>query len=112
MLRIDSTKKTLIALERRTMRESGYWERRDIQEMICRTPGAFCEELGEKLCILGSEVQPSEFVQDRIDLLGVDSDGTAVITEIKRDSTSCNYYKRSRTPAWSPNGTLSALSSN
>jgi hypothetical protein len=32
MLRIDSDKKTLITLERKTMREAGYWERRDIQE--------------------------------------------------------------------------------
>ena len=29
------------------MRDSGYWERRDIQEMICRTPGPFFEELEE-----------------------------------------------------------------
>jgi hypothetical protein len=86
MLRIDSDKKTLIALERKTMREAGYWERRDIQEMICRTPDVFCEELGEKIHILGSEVQPSDVVQDRIDLLGIDPDGAAVIIEIKRDS--------------------------
>jgi hypothetical protein len=86
MLRIDTDKKTLIALERKTMREAGYWERRDIQEMICRTPGVFCEELGEKIHILGSEVQPSDVVQDRIDLLGIDPDGAGVIIEIKRDS--------------------------
>jgi hypothetical protein len=86
MLRIDTSKKTLIALEPRTMRESGYWERRDIQEMICRPPDVFCGELGENIHILGSEVQPSEVVQDRIDLLGVDPDGAAVIIEIKRDN--------------------------
>jgi len=34
------------------MREAGYWERRDIQEMICRTPAVFCEELGEKSTFL------------------------------------------------------------
>ena len=46
MLRIDKTNRALVALDRKTMRESGYWERRDIQAMICRSPGAFCDELG------------------------------------------------------------------
>jgi hypothetical protein len=86
MLRIDKTRKSLIALPRKTMRESGYWERRDIQEMICRAPGAFCEEIGEHIWFVGSEVQPTDFVQDRIDLLGVDADGVGVVVEIKRDS--------------------------
>src|ERR1700750_2543041 len=86
MLRIDKANKTLVALERRTMRESGYWERRDVQEMICRTPDPFCKELNEFIHFVGSEVRPAEFVQDRIDLLGVDPDGAAVVIEIKRDN--------------------------
>jgi hypothetical protein len=86
MLRIDKANKSLIPLERKTMRDSGYWERRDIQEMICQTPAPFFEELGESIHIVGSEVQPTEFVQDRIDILGIDPDGSAVIVEIKRDS--------------------------
>src|SRR5262249_3300021 len=36
--------------------------------------------------IIGSEVHPTDFVADRIDLLAVDPDGGAVIIEIKRDS--------------------------
>src|SRR5262245_54298167 len=72
MLRIDKANKILIPLERKTMRDSGYWERRDIQEMICHTPGPFFEELGENIHIVGSEVQPTEFVLDRIDVLGID----------------------------------------
>jgi hypothetical protein len=86
MLRIDKAKKALIPLPRKTMRESGYLERRDIQEMICRSPGPFCDEIGELIWFVGSEVQPTDFVQDRIDLLGIDADGAAVILEIKRDS--------------------------
>jgi RecB family endonuclease NucS len=86
MLRIDKTNRSLIRLEPKTMKESGYWERRDIQEMICRSPGPFCDELGEYIHIVGSEVQPTDFVQDRIDILGIDSDGAAVVVEIKRDS--------------------------
>jgi hypothetical protein len=86
MLRIDKNNKAFIALERKTMRDSGYWERRDIQEMICRSPSPFCDELGEFIWFVGSEVKPTDFVQDRIDLLGIDPDGAAVIVEIKRDS--------------------------
>src|SRR5882672_4414766 len=86
MLRIDGSNKKLIRLEPKTMRESGYWERRDIQNMICHSPGAFCDELGEYIHIVGAEIQPTEFVQDRIDLLGVDPDGVAVVIELKRDS--------------------------
>ncbi|MCB1393112.1 hypothetical protein, partial [Nitrobacter sp.] len=78
--------KKLLRLEPKTMRESGYWERRDIQNMICRSPDAFCNELGEDIRIVGTEIQPTEFVQDRIDLLGVDPDGVAVVIELKRDS--------------------------
>jgi hypothetical protein len=86
MLKIDKSKKDLVLLEAKTMRESGFWERRDIQEMICRSPDAFCEELNEYIHFVGSEVRPAEFVQDRIDLLGIDPDGSAVIVELKRDN--------------------------
>src|SRR5262247_633858 len=86
MLRIDKANRLLIPLERKTMRDSGYWERRDIQEMICHTPTPFFEELGENIRIVGSEVQPTDFVLDRIDVLGIDPDGSAVIIELKRDN--------------------------
>jgi hypothetical protein len=88
MLRIDKSNKTLIGLERKTMRESGYWERRDVQEMICRAPSVFCEELGyqERFHLVDSEIRPTDFVEDRIDLLAVDPDGGVVIIELKRDS--------------------------
>ena|SRR6185437_6439768 len=86
MLRIDKNNRSLIRLEPKTMKESGYWERRDIQEMICRSPGPFCDELDEYIHVVGSEVQPTDFVQDRIDILGIDPDGAAVVIEIKSDS--------------------------
>lgn len=86
MLKIDRNAKSLIPLEPRSMKESGYWERRDIQEMICRSPQQFCDELAETVWIVGAEVEPTDFVQDRIDLLGVDRDGAAVVIELKRDS--------------------------
>ena len=86
MLRIDRNQKALITLERKTMRESGYWERRDIQEMICRNPRPFCEEIDEHFLIVGKKVEPTNFLQDRIGLLGIDPDGMAVVIELKRDT--------------------------
>lgn len=86
MLLISKSDRTLNPLDRKTMKEAGYWERRDLEQLICRNPEAFCAELGEPIRIVGSEVQPSDVVQDRIDLLGVDENGTAVVIELKRDS--------------------------
>lgn len=86
MLLINKSDKTLKSLDRKTMREAGYWERRDLQQIICRSPDAFCAELGERVCIVGSDTQATDFVQDRIDLLGVDESGAAVVIELKRDS--------------------------
>ncbi|MGY3147743.1 hypothetical protein ACVWYQ_004742 [Bradyrhizobium sp. USDA 3397] len=86
MLRINKTSRKFVSLQQKTMRESGYWERRDLQEMICRSPQEFCDELGEAIHIVGTEVIPDGFVKDRIDLLAVDNTGAAVIIELKRDS--------------------------
>ncbi len=63
MMRIDKAKKALIALEGKTMRESGYWERRDIQEMICRTPDCARKQLERPR----EEAQPvSRCIADRM----------------------------------------------
>jgi hypothetical protein len=86
MLRVDRTKKSLALLEKRSLRDAGIWERRDLQQMIRNAPAAFCDEMGESMRFVGEEVAPSDEVQDRIDLLAIDGDGDAVILEIKRDS--------------------------
>jgi hypothetical protein len=52
--------------------------------MICASPGSFCEEIGEKLLVIGQEVRPSDFVSDRIDILALDEAGSAVVIELKR----------------------------
>lgn len=46
----------------------------------------FFTEIGEDVFVVGKEVAPSQTVQDRIDLLGIDSEGTSVIVELRRGS--------------------------
>ena len=52
--------------------------------MIRQSPDAFFGELGEDLKLIGEEVKPAEFVDDRIDLLAFDKIGSTVVIELKR----------------------------
>ena len=84
MLRIDRTVKSLRRLEIKDIPEAGLKERDDIQQMIRNSPDAFFDELGERLLLIAEEVRPSAEVDDRIDLLAIDDEGSAVIVELKR----------------------------
>jgi hypothetical protein len=86
MLRVDRGNKALDRLQEVRLRDAQILERSDLQQMIRNSPDSFCKELGEVIWFVGEEVAPDESVQDRVDLLGVDPDGVAVIIEIKRDS--------------------------
>ena len=83
MLRIDKNDKKLIRLTKSGLTEADHWER-ELQDMICKAPDTFCEELGESLWVIGQEVKPSEAVPDRIDILAIDELGSAVVIELKR----------------------------
>jgi hypothetical protein len=84
MLRIDRAKRTMSRLGSTPLATAGILERNDLQQMIRNTPEEFFAELGKQLLPLGEEIRPSEVVDDRIDLLALDTDGTAVIIELKR----------------------------
>jgi RecB family endonuclease NucS len=86
VLRVDRQKRTLRRLGERAITDAGYRERDDLQRMIRSSPDAFFDEMGEKLLLVGEEVRPADFVDDRIDLLALDQNGAAVIIELKRSS--------------------------
>jgi len=84
MLKIDRENHSLTPLEKPTLSEAAVRERYDLQEFICNSPDVFFVELGQELFLIGSELQPSETVQDRIDILAIDREGTVVVVELKR----------------------------
>ena len=66
----------------------GLRERRDIQEWVAANPGI----LGEDLLIISKEFSGFDRTNERLDLLGVDSDGKLVVIELKRDDTGADAY--------------------
>ncbi|MCA9062126.1 MAG: hypothetical protein KDA96_03680 [Planctomycetaceae bacterium] len=93
MLRIDRTCQKLTPLEQPSLSEAMVRERYDLQEFICNSPDVFFQEIGQELFLIGKEVQPSESVQDRIDILAIDKDGTCVIVELKRGNHKLQLFQ-------------------
>ncbi len=84
MLKINRTRQSFSLLDAPTLADVSITERYDLQEFICNSPEAFFKELGLDLFLIGSEIEPSKTVQDRIDVLAVDKEGACVVVELKR----------------------------
>ena len=86
MLKVNRTNRTFSRLNSPSFADAQILERTDLQECIFNSSGEFFAEIGERVFVLGKEVSPSQTVQDRIDILAIDPDGTLVIVELKRGS--------------------------
>lgn len=86
MLKINRQNQCFSRLEMPTLSDVSITERYDLQEFISNSPAEFFHELGLDLFLVGKEIQPSDNVQDRIDLLAVDREGACVVIELKRGS--------------------------
>jgi hypothetical protein len=84
MLRVDRQGRRFTRLALKKLPDVGLLERGDIQQMIRQSADEFFAEMGERLLLLGEEVRPTDFVDDRIDLLALDTQGGVVVIELKR----------------------------
>lgn len=84
MLRLDRKARSSMRLSAIPLSQAGVLERIDLQKVICNSPDQFFAELGEQLLQIGEEVRPSDAVDDRIDVLAIDSEAAVVIIELKR----------------------------
>ena len=77
----------LVALAKLSLADADYREREHLQAMIVASPEVFFGEIDEaELFVIGQERRPRpDYVGDRIDVLGLDPSGAAVIVELKRD---------------------------
>jgi len=84
MLKVNRDTNILTQLPTQSLPDAGWKEREDLQQMIRNSPNEFFDEMGEELYLIGEEVTPTDFVEDRIDLLAVDQQGSLVVLELKR----------------------------
>ena len=88
LFRIDTSTQESEAVKEVDFAELGLRERSDIQEWVAGHPGI----LGEDLLIIAKEFSGFDKTSERPDLLAVDSDGSLVVIELKRDDSGADAY--------------------
>jgi hypothetical protein len=113
MLKIDRQKQLFTRLETPSLAAVSISERYDLQEYICNSPDAFFREIGQELFLIDKELQPSDDVEDRIDLLALDKEGQAVILELKRGNHKLQMFQAisyaGMIAKWQPDELLACL---
>ena len=114
MLKINRKNQSLSSLSTPTLADVSISERYHLQEFIANSPAAFFGELGLDLFLIGKEIEPSQNVQDRIDLLAVDKEGCCVIVELKRGNNKLQMLQAisyaGMISKWKPDDVLGNLS--
>jgi hypothetical protein len=82
----DKDLKKISPCEKTTLKGHNILERKDLEKWIEEHP----ELLGEELLILTTEYDKFDKTNERLDLLGLDKEGTLVIIELKRDNSGKN----------------------
>jgi len=113
MLKIDRKKQSLSLLNSPSLAEVSITERYDLQEFICNSPEDFFRELGQELFLLGKEIEASKNVEDRIDILAIDKEGTCYIIELKRGNHKLHMFQAisyaGMISQWEPDDFLQSL---
>ena len=84
MYLIDAQNKKIDRIDSKTFQELGFWERKDLQEWIEKTPSCLGDE---ELLIIQKEFDRFNDTNERLDLLALDKEGTLVVIENKRDDS-------------------------
>lgn len=85
MYRLNTKDNVLEKIQETSFKENNIMERNNIEEWIRKDPSI----LGEDLMIIAHEYDKFE-VNERLDLLALDKEGSLVIIEVKRDNTGGN----------------------
>jgi hypothetical protein len=113
VLKIDRQKQHFTRLVTPSLADASISERYDLQEYICNSPDAFFEEIGQTLFLIAKEIQPSDDVEDRVDLLALDKEGQAVIVELKRGHKKLQMFQAisyaGMVATWEPDEFLNCL---
>ena len=88
LFRVDPQSKGSAQVDEVDFTVLGLKERCDIQEWVAKNPSI----LGDDLLVVSKEFSGFDRTNERLDLLAVDTEGTLVIIELKRDDTGADAH--------------------